>query len=88
MLGKIIIDGTGDADLLPSAGAEFDGAIDPKLRSSMLALVFRVGNCDFKKYNDFREKDPKKAQELMGELAKPPARFSCPSPVTATMSSG
>ena len=25
VLGKIIIDGTGDGDLLPSAGAEFDG---------------------------------------------------------------
>ncbi len=78
ILGKIIIDGTGDGDLLPSAGAEFDGAIDPKLRSSMLALVFRVGNCDFKKYNEFREKDPKKAQELMGELGKAAGTFFLP----------
>jgi hypothetical protein len=78
ILGKIIIDGTGDADLLPSAGAEFDGAIDPKLRSSMLALVFRVGNCDFKKYNDFREKEPKKAQELIGELGKAAGTFFLP----------
>ena len=78
VLGKVIIDGTGDADLLPSAGAEFDGAVDPKLRSSMLALVFRVGNCDFKKYNDFREKDPKKAQELVGELAKAAGTFLLP----------
>jgi hypothetical protein len=78
VLGKIVIDGTGDADLLPSAGAEFDGAIDPKLRSSMLALVFRVGNCNFKKYNEFREKDPKKAQELVGELSKAAGTFFLP----------
>ncbi len=78
VLGKVIIDGTGDGDLLPSAGAEFDGAIDPKLRRSMLALVFRVGNCDFKKYNDFREKDPKKVQELMGELGKAAGTFFLP----------
>ena len=78
VLGKVIIDGTGDADLLPSAGAEFDGAIDAKLRSSMLALVFRVGNCDFKKYNEYREKDPKQAQELMGELGKAAGTFFLP----------
>ena len=78
VLGKVIIDGTGDADLLPSAGAEFDGAIDAKLRSSMLALVFRVGNCDFKKYNESREKDPKKARELMGELGKAAGTFFLP----------
>jgi hypothetical protein len=78
VLGKVIIDGTGDADLLPSAGAEFDGVVDPKLRSSMLALVFRVGNCDFKKYNEFREANPKKAQELTGELSKAAGTFFLP----------
>jgi hypothetical protein len=78
ILGKIVIDGTGDADLLPSAGAEFDGALDAKLRSSMLALVFRVGNCDFKKYNEFQAKDPQKARELAGELAKAAGTFFLP----------
>ena len=68
ILGKIIIDGTGDGDLLPSAGAEFDGALDPKLRTSMLALVFRIGNCDYQKLCDFREAEPEKYQELMKEL--------------------
>jgi hypothetical protein len=70
VLGKVIIDGTGDGDLLPSAGAEFDGALDPKLRSSMLALVFRLGNCDYQKLCDFRETEPKKYEELMTELAR------------------
>ena len=70
ILGKVIIDGTGDGDLLPSAGAEFDGTLDPKLRSSMLALVFRLGNCDYQKLCDFREAEPEKYQELMKELAR------------------
>jgi hypothetical protein len=70
VLGKIVIDGTGDGDLLPSAGAEFDGALDPKLRSSMLALVFRLGSCDYQKLCDFREAEPKKYEELMAELAR------------------
>jgi hypothetical protein len=69
ILGEIIIDGTGDGDLLPSAGAEFDGAIDSKSRSSMLALVFRMGNCDYQKYCDFRESEPEKFQELIKEMA-------------------
>jgi hypothetical protein len=70
ILGKVIIDGTGDGDLLPSAGAEFDGSYDRKVRSSMLALVFRLGNCDYQKYCDFKETQPQKFDELMKELAR------------------
>jgi hypothetical protein len=70
VLGKVIIDGTGDGDLLPSAGAEWEGGFDPTSRSSMLALVFRVGNCDYQKYCDFREANPEKAQELSKEMAE------------------
>jgi hypothetical protein len=68
--GKVIIDGTGDGDLLPSAGAEWEGGFDPSLRSSMLALVFRIGNGDYQKYCDFREDYPEKVQELAKELAE------------------
>ena len=70
VLGEVIIDGTGDGDLLPSAGAEFDKTISPSSRSSMLALVFRLGNCDYQAYCDFRESEPEKHQELMKELAE------------------
>ncbi len=70
VLGKIIIDGTGDGDLLPSAGAAFDGTIDRSLRSSMLALVFRIGNCDYQRYCDFREAEPARFDALMKDLAK------------------
>jgi hypothetical protein len=70
ILGEVIIDGTGDGDLLPSAGAEFDKTINPSSRSSMLALVFRLGNCDYQAYCDFRESEPERHQELMKELAQ------------------
>jgi len=70
VLGEVIIDGTGDGDLLTSAGAEFDKTINPSSRSSMLALVFRLGNCDYQAYCDFRESEPEKHQELMKELAQ------------------
>jgi hypothetical protein len=70
ILGKVIIDGTGDGDLLPSAGAEFEGAYDRTLRSSMLALVFRLGNCDYQKYCDFKESEPERFKQLMDGLAE------------------
>lgn len=70
ILGKIIIDGTGDGDLLPSAGAAFDASFEPKARSATLALVFRLGNCDYQKYCDFQESEPQKYGELIHELTK------------------
>jgi hypothetical protein len=80
ILGKIIIDGTGDGDLLPSAGAEFDATLEPKLRSSMLALVFRIGNCDYQKLCDFREAEPEKYQNLIKELTEVAGTMLLPLP--------
>jgi FAD dependent oxidoreductase len=70
VLGQIVIDGTGDGDLLPSSGAAFDGAVEKNSRSAALALVFRLGNCDYQKYCDFRESQPEKFDALMKELAR------------------
>jgi hypothetical protein len=67
-MGKVIIDGTGDGDLLSSAGAECYTTFSPKLRSSALALVFRIGNCDFQRLCDFRESHPEPYAELMKQL--------------------
>jgi hypothetical protein len=80
VLGNVIIDGTGDGDLLPSAGAAFDAYLEPKARSSMLALVFRLGNCDYQKYCDFKEAEPKKYEELMAGLTKAAGTFLLPLP--------
>lgn len=68
ILAKVVIDGTGDGDLLPSAGAEFDSKIDPKLRISKLALCFQLANVDTKRTDDFKEEQPQKYAELMKEL--------------------
>jgi hypothetical protein len=80
VLGKIIIDGTGDGDLLPSAGAAFDASFEPKARSATLALVFRLGNCDYQKYCDFKESEPHKYEQLMSDLAKAAGTFLLPLP--------
>jgi hypothetical protein len=70
ILGKVIIDGTGDGDLLPMAGAGFDRDLDLTARSAMLALVFRLGNCDYQKYCDFKEQEPERFKDLIDELTK------------------
>ena len=70
ILAKVVIDGTGDGDLIASSGATFDGTWDRSLRSAALALVFRLGNCDYQKYCDFKESQPQKFEELSKELAR------------------
>lgn len=80
VLGKVVIDGTGDGDLLPLSGAEFDGEWASTSRSSMLALVFRIGNCDYQKYCDFREAEPEKHRELMKGLSEVAGTMLLPLP--------
>jgi len=80
VLGKVVIDGTGDGDLLPLSGAEFDGEWASTSRSSMLALVFRIGNCDYQKYCDFREAEPEKHRELMKRLSEVAGTMLLPLP--------
>lgn len=68
ILGRVVIDATGDGDLLPSAGADFDAKIDPKLRIRNLAVVFQIGNVDVQRTDEFKETQPQKFAELMKEL--------------------
>jgi hypothetical protein len=68
ILAKVVIDGTGDGDLLPSAGAEFIRQIDPKLRISKAALCFQLGNVDARRFSEFKQSEQKKYNELMHEL--------------------
>ncbi|HEX7474974.1 MAG TPA: FAD-dependent oxidoreductase [Dehalococcoidales bacterium] len=70
VLGKIVIDATGDGDIFASAGASFDSRINPEMRSSNLALTFRLGNIDSRRYFAFKDQYPQKYTELMHELEK------------------
>jgi hypothetical protein len=70
VLGKIVIDTTGDGDIFASAGAPFDSTSNPEMRSSHMALTFRIGNVDTERYNGFRGSDIKKHTGLIQELEK------------------
>jgi hypothetical protein len=58
VLGKVIIDASGDGDIFATAGAEFDASLDKGYRTSEMAMVFRIGGIDFDKLADFRRTEP------------------------------
>lgn len=68
ILAKIVIDATGDGDLLPSAGAEFTTKMDVHLRIRNLAVVFQIGNVDIDRFNQFRQSEPDKYSELVQKV--------------------
>ncbi|HJX13947.1 MAG TPA: FAD-dependent oxidoreductase [Dehalococcoidales bacterium] len=70
ILGKVIIDATGDGDIFVSAGAEMDNDCDNKRRTAWLALVFWMANVDIRKLDHFRASQPDKWGELLQELSR------------------
>jgi 2-polyprenyl-6-methoxyphenol hydroxylase-like FAD-dependent oxidoreductase len=68
VLGKVVIDATGDGDIMVSAGAEFDNDCANTRRTAWLALVWWMANVDLKKYDDFKRSQPDNYKELMQEL--------------------
>jgi 2-polyprenyl-6-methoxyphenol hydroxylase-like FAD-dependent oxidoreductase len=70
ILGKVIIDATGDGDMSVSAGAEYDNECDNKRRTAWLALVWWMTNVNLRKYDQFKASQPEKHKELMQELAE------------------
>jgi hypothetical protein len=69
IMAKVVIDSTGDGDLLPAAGARFDTDIDPGLRIANLSLSYWIDNVHFLKVDDFRKTRPAEWDGLMRELA-------------------
>ncbi|MFC1948931.1 FAD-dependent oxidoreductase [Chloroflexota bacterium] len=70
ILGKVVIDSTGDGDLLPYAGADFETDIPPNFRIAKLALCFWIANVDLERAEEFKKTQPEKHSELMQECMK------------------
>jgi hypothetical protein len=68
ILAKVVIDSTGDGDLLQPAGAECDTRMVPGLRIANFAFPFWIGNVNMKRLEDFRTSQPKRYDELMQDL--------------------
>jgi hypothetical protein len=76
VLGKVVVDSTGDGDLLPYAGADFNSDIDPKMRIANLSFSYWIANVDLKRYRDFRASHPKELTEQRREVAELGGHFS------------
>jgi len=70
VLAKIVIDSTGDGDLLPYAGAAFETQIDKTLRMSNLSFSYWIGNVNLKKYEDYKKNKANELAEKMREVRK------------------
>jgi hypothetical protein len=70
VLAKVVIDSTGDGDLLPMAGAEFKDDIDPSLRIANLSFSYWIANVDLKKYQDYKSTHSAELAEHLREIRK------------------
>jgi hypothetical protein len=71
IMGKVIIDCTGDADICSFAGGDFDEDRDQSLRSASAAAVYRLGGVDFKKFAGWKTDNFKEWYEVhMANMAK------------------
>ncbi len=70
ILAKVVIDSTGDGDLLQPAGVECDTRMKPGLRIAAFAFPFWIGNINMKKVEEFRTTQPEKYAELMEDLRR------------------
>ncbi len=70
VLGKVIIDSTGDGDIFVAAGAAYDNTLSTALRTSKLAIVFWLANVDIERTDAFRAAQPGRYGELMEELKR------------------
>ncbi len=70
ILGKVIIDGTGDGDIMASAGVPFDETLDRKLRFSNMSLVWRFGNIDFNKFCEWKQANLPQYQAAINEISQ------------------
>jgi flavin-dependent dehydrogenase len=74
ILGKVIIDGTGDGDIMASAGVPFDETLDRKLRFSNMSLVWRFGNIDFNKFCEWKQANLPQYQAAINEIGRASCR--------------
>jgi len=70
VLAKVVIDSTGDGDLLPFTKAKFDVDIDPNIRIANLSLCFWVDGVDYVKVADFKNQDLNRWNDLIANLRK------------------
>ena len=70
VLANVVIDSTGDGDLLPYAGAGFNSDIERTMRISNLSFSYWMDNVDLKKYQEYKNTNQKELSDKMREIKK------------------
>ena len=70
VLAKVVIDSTGDGDLLPYAGADSNSDIERTMRIANLSFSYWIDNVDLKKYEEYKNSHSKELMEQMREIRK------------------
>jgi hypothetical protein len=70
VLAKVVIDSTGDGDLLPYAGAAFETQIPQTMRMANLSFSYWIDNVNLKRYEDYKKANAKELAEKMQAVRK------------------
>jgi hypothetical protein len=70
VLAKVVIDSTGDGDLLPYAGAGFETQIPQTMRMANLSFSYWIDNVNLKRYEDYKKASAKELAEKMQAVRK------------------
>ncbi len=70
LLGKIVIDCSGDGDLLPEAGVETTDYMVPGSRIAQLGYVYWICGVDLKKYDEFKMSELDKFADVVEHISK------------------
>ncbi len=70
VLANVVIDSTGDGDLLPYAGADFETHIARTMRIANLSFSYWMDNVDLNKFQDYKSKNQKDYTEKLRQVRK------------------
>lgn len=70
VLAKVVIDSTGDGDLLPYAGAGFETQIPQTMRMANLSFSYWIDNVNLQKYENYKKANAKELGEKLQALRK------------------
>jgi hypothetical protein len=68
LLGKVVIDCSGDGDLLPKTGTETTDYMTPGSRIAQFGWIYWLCNVDLKKYDEFMNSEPDRYEAAAREI--------------------
>lgn len=80
LLGKVVIDATGDGDVAAFAGCGFDDTWDPRVRSANIAVCCRLGGVDFAKFMKYKASLDKDGLAALNKSCRQFSNMFCPLP--------